>query len=214
MKAFAERFPLLFWLILVVVVSGPPVLAHAQTASQLYAQGVQAYDRGEIELAKVRLQRTLQVDQNFRPASALLSRIAQEQHAAGGAGAGGVLPVSRKTLDQMVVPVEFKDTTLQSAVEFLRQRIEQTSGGKSQVNFVLNVPPELANKRVTLRMDHVPVTELLEYVGKSGRGQFFRREICHRGDPCRWQQSRAAGERRARPGHARPGAVTRRHLPP
>ena len=65
----------------------------------------------------------------------------------------------------MVVPVEFKDTSLQSALEFLRQHIASGSGDKLQVNFVLNVPPELANKRVTLQLDHVPVTEVLRYIG-------------------------------------------------
>ena len=65
----------------------------------------------------------------------------------------------------MVVPVEFKDTSLQSAVEYLRQQIEQRSGGRAKANFVLNVPPEVANKKVTLQMNHVPVTALLEYLG-------------------------------------------------
>ena len=64
-----------------------------------------------------------------------------------------------------MVPVEFKDTTLQSALEFLRQRIEADSGGKTKVNFVLNLSPELQNKKITLQMNHVPVTEVLRYIG-------------------------------------------------
>ena len=57
----------------------------------------------------------------------------------------------------MIVPVEFKDTSLQSAVEYLGSRSKQRRR-QGAVNFVLNVPPELANKKVTLEMDHVPVT--------------------------------------------------------
>ena len=139
--------------------------ARAQTASQLYTQAVQTYNQGDVEKAKHQLQLTLEVDKNFRPASALLNRIALEQRADGGATPAAAVPV--RSLERMVVPVEFKDTSLQSALEYIRQHIESGSDGKTQVNFVLNVPPELANKRFTLQLDHVPVTELLRYIGES-----------------------------------------------
>ena len=137
--------------------------AHAQTASQCYAQAVQAYNQGDIDGAKRQLALALEIDKNFRPATALLQRIAQAQSASAGPTPAAVVPV--KSLERMVVPVEFKDTSLQSALEYIRQHIESASGGKTAVNFVLNVPPELANKRISLQMDHVPVTELLRYVG-------------------------------------------------
>ena len=145
----------------VIMLSGHNV--HAQTASQCYAQAVQAYNQGDIEGAKRQLAFTLEIDKNFRPATALLQRIAQAQSASGGATPAAVLPV--KSLERMVVPVEFKDTSLQSALEYIRQRIEVASGGKTAVNFVLNVPPDLASKRISLQMDHAPVTELLRYLG-------------------------------------------------
>ncbi len=144
-----------------ILLSGHHV--HAQTASQCYAQAIQAYNQGDIDGAKRQLALTLEIDKNFRPATALLQRIAQAQNASAGATPAAVVPV--KSLERMVVPVEFKDTSLQSALEYIRRRIEAASGGRTAVNFVLNVPPELANKRVTLQMDHVPVTELLRYLG-------------------------------------------------
>ncbi len=137
--------------------------AHAQTASQCYGQAVQAYDQGDIEGAKRQLALTLEIDKNFRPATALLQRIAHAQVANAGATPAAVVPI--KSLERMVVPVEFKDTSLQSALEYIRQHIEASSGGKTAVNFVLNVPPELANKKISLQLDHVPVTELLRYLG-------------------------------------------------
>ena len=99
-----------------------------------------------------------------------MNRIALEQHAAGAAIPAATVPI--KSLERMTVPVEFKDTTLQSALEYIRQHIESASGGKTQVNFVLNVPSELANKKVTLQLDHVPVTELLRYLGEIGGVSF------------------------------------------
>ena len=151
--------PLLVFFVLLGAAS-----SQAQTASQLYAQGVQAYNQGDVEQAKRQLQLTLEVDKNFRPASALLNRIAQEQRVAGGAAPAAVVPT--RSLERMVVPVEFRDTSLQSALEYIRQHIEGSTSGKTTVNFVLNVPPELANKKVTLQLDHVPVTELLRYIGE------------------------------------------------
>ncbi len=144
-----------------VLLSGPNV--RAQTASQCYAQAVQAYNQGDIDGAKRQLSIALEIDKNFRPATVLLQRIAQAQSVSAGATPAAVVPI--KSLERTVVPVEFKDTSLQSALEFVRQRIEAGSGGKTAVNFVLNVPPELANKRISLQMDHVPVTELLRYIG-------------------------------------------------
>ncbi len=119
--------------------------------------------QGDTEGVKRQLALTLEIDKNFRPATALLQRIAQDQRASAGATPAAVVPV--KSLERMVVPVEFKDTSLQSTLEYVRQRVEAASGGKTAANFVLNVPPELASKRISLQMDHVPVPERLRYIG-------------------------------------------------
>ena len=106
-------------------------VASAQTATQVYSEGVEAYKQGDIDSAKHKLALALEIDKNFRPASALLSRIIADQRA-GGATAPGM---SLKALQTTVVPVEFKDTTLASALEFLRQRADETTGGKLKINF-------------------------------------------------------------------------------
>ena len=136
--------------------------ASAQTATQVYSEGVEAYKQGDVETAKHKLSLALEIDRNYRPASILLNRIATDQHAAAAGGAPGL---SSRMLDKTVVPVEFKDTTLNSALEFLRQRVDETTGGKLKLNFAVNLPPELANKRVTLKLDRVPISEVLRYIG-------------------------------------------------
>ncbi len=136
--------------------------ASAQTATQVYTEGVEAYKQGDVESAKHKLALALEIDKNFRPASALLSRITPDE-SAGGANTAGI---SVKTLQTTVVPVEFKDTTLTSVVEILRQRTEEATGGKLKLNFAVNLPPGLASKRVTLKLDRVPVMEVMRYVGE------------------------------------------------
>ena len=65
----------------------------------------------------------------------------------------------------MIVSVDFKDTSLQTAVEFLRQRISEKSGSKVEPNFVLRLPPDLANRKVNLHLDRLPATEVMRYLG-------------------------------------------------
>ena len=152
----------LWYLILSAVfcVAANPV--NAQTATQVYSEGVDALKQGDVETAKHKLELALEIDKNFRPASALLSRIVADQRA-GGANASGL---SLRALRTTVVPVEFKDATLTSALEFLRQRADETTGGKLKINFAVNLPPDLANKRVTLKLDRVPIMEVLRYIGE------------------------------------------------
>ena len=139
-----------------------PLRAHAQAASQLYADAVQTLKTGDVADAKHKLQLALEIDKNFLPASALLSRIISDQRT-NGANAPGV---SVRTLEKTIVPVEFKEPTLTSALEFLRQRADEMTGGKVKINFAVNLPPELANKRVTLKLDRVPIMEVLKYIGE------------------------------------------------
>ena len=143
--------------------------AQAQTASQEYAQGVQALGDGDVEGAKGKLQLALQIDPQFRPASALLARIAAAQKP--GAPSPGL---SEKTLEQTLLSVEFNATTLGSAIEYLRQRVAQDSGGKLQINFAVNLPPDLVNKRVTLKLDRVPLSEVMRYLGDMAGVKFER----------------------------------------
>ena len=138
-----------------------PVAAWAQSASQLYTEATQTYNAGDTAAAKQKLRLALEVDPNFRPAAALLTKIASDEKQAGAQPTGS----SPQALSKIVVPVDFKDTTLQTAIEALRQGVSEKSGGKVDVNFVLKLPPDLANKKISLHMDHVPATEVLRYMG-------------------------------------------------
>ena len=142
-----------------------PVRAYAQAASQLYADAVQSLQTGDVAAARHKLQLTLEIDKNFAPASALLKRIDLMQQQPQPGGAPGAAPVPVQTLQTLSFPVEFKDTSLPTALEYIRQQVEQQSGGKAQVNFVIQLPPDLASRKVTLHLNHVPVMDVLHYIG-------------------------------------------------
>ncbi len=143
------------------VLLAAPDRARGQSASQLYTEGAQSYEAGDVDGAKQKFRLALEVDQNFRPAATLLAKIAADEKQVGAQPLG----VSAKTLEKVIVPVEFKDTTLQTAIKILRQRISEKTGGKVEVNFVLKLPPELANKRISIHLDRVPATEVMRYIG-------------------------------------------------
>ena len=145
----------------VALVLAAPPRAAAQTASQHYTEGMQNYEAGNLDRAKQNFRLALEVDKNFRAAATMLTKIDADEKQAGAQGLG----VSAKTLEKVIVPVDFKDTTLEIAIETLRQRISERSDGKVEVNFVLKLPPELAKKRVTIHLDHTPATEVMRYLG-------------------------------------------------
>ena len=164
------RLALLLFLLIAAFVRFPRY-ASAQTTSQVYSQAVEAFNRGDMDGAKQKLQRTLEIDPNFRPAAALLARIAAAQRP--GAATPGL---SAKTLERTVVPVEFNNPPLTGALEYIRQKAAETSGGKLQINFAVNLPPELANRMVTLKLDHVRVSEMLRYLGVLAGVSFERQQ--------------------------------------
>ncbi len=151
-----------------VFVSAVPSGAKGQSASQFYTEAVQNYGAGDVAGAKQKLRLALEIDPNFRPAASLLTKIASNEKQAG----AQTLGVSAQMLSQVVVPVDFKDTSLQTAIEILRQRISEKSAGKVEVNFVLRLPPDLANKRISLHLDRVPATEVMRYMGSLAGVEF------------------------------------------
>jgi hypothetical protein len=156
------RYPLFGFVCVTITGLAISPAARAQSATKFYSNGLHLYLDGEVEQAKANLRLALRADPQFRPAGMVLDLIDREQNRSfvPAAQVGGV---DRKTLEAMTVPVEFRNTDLRSAMEFIRQRVEQVSGGRAQLNFVLNLPPELAARKINLHLDKVPVLEAVRY---------------------------------------------------
>ncbi len=76
--------------------------------------------------------------------------------------------VMRARAEAVVFPeVTFKDTSLSSAVEFLRQMTAKAAAGKG-INFVELYPKEFGDETtVTLSLNGVPLSAVLKYLGES-----------------------------------------------
>ena len=138
-------------------------LARAQESfQQVYAEAQRAYLGGNLEVAKQKFLLALELNPKHQPVQNYLRMIRAQEEQAGGANP------QQKELQALVLPqVKFREASLDSALEYLKQQAA-TSAGKTQVNFVSQLPPEMAEKKVTLNLTNVPFTEALRYLGEVG----------------------------------------------
>jgi len=137
------------------------ITAGAESVQQLLSDAQSAYLRGDMETARRNFELVNKVDPRNMTAIAYL-RTMKAREVQAGAGA-----VQEKQLATVVLPkVEFKEATLGSALDFLKQQVDKQSGGKQLVNFVLQLPDEQVKAQtVTLSLANVPFTEVLRYIG-------------------------------------------------
>lgn len=136
---------------------GAPVQA-ADAVSQLLAEAQTAFLRGDLQAAKAKFQSVKAVDPKNATATGYLAKIAVQEAEAGGS--------PEKQLAKLIMPkVEFKDATFAATLDFLKQSVKKLSDDKQAVNFVVQLPEDLANRPVTLSLSNVPFTEVLKYVG-------------------------------------------------
>lgn len=80
--------------------------------------------------------------------------------------------IQMNALKSLVIPkVNFKDASLESALEGLRQQALTISKGQTQPNFVIE-PGLDASKSVTLNLVNIPFTEVLLYLGDVASAEF------------------------------------------
>ena len=137
------------------------VASVAESAQELLTQAQVAYQKGEVETAKKLFKAVLQQDPRNPTALSFLKMIAGAEK---NKPAGSSI---QKQLEKLIVPkVEFKEATLGSVLDFLKQTAAKVSEGKTAVNFVVQLPEDqMKTKTVTLSLTNVPMSEVLRYLG-------------------------------------------------
>jgi hypothetical protein len=65
----------------------------------------------------------------------------------------------------VIIPiVEFKDATVQSCFEYLKTQTAAVTQGKTQINFVYNLPEDMKQKRISMRLKSVPLATAIDYM--------------------------------------------------
>ena len=132
--------------------------------SQLLTEAQHAYLTGNVEASKEKFQSVLQRDPENITARNYLRMIAVTEKQGGGPG-----QLEKQLTSLVLAKVEFKEATFGSALEYLKQAVAKQTEGKTQVSFVVELPPEFfETKKVTLNLANIPFTEALRYVCELG----------------------------------------------
>jgi len=133
----------------------------AESTQELLTQAQVAYQRGEIEKAKKLFTAANQATPGNPTAVGFLRKIAAEEKNKTGTAS------LQKQMETLMIPkVDFKEATLGSVLDFLKQTVAKTSDGKAGVNFVVQLPEDqVKTKIVTLSLTNVPMSEVLRYLG-------------------------------------------------
>jgi hypothetical protein len=130
----------------------------ADPVNDLLTEAKAAYQRGELDAAKAKLQAVKTLDPKNQAAAAFLKQIQAKEAAQGGG--------SDRALTTVIVPsVQFREAELSAVLEALRQQVGKLTGGKQAVNFVVQLPEDQAKTPITLSLSNVPFTEVLKYIG-------------------------------------------------
>lgn len=136
-----------------------------QSVQQLLTEGQKAYMSGDVETAKRYFQMVNRADPKNVTAIGFLRRIAVEGKKGGG-------NTTEKQLASVVMPkVEFREATLGSVLEYLKQTLTKSTEGRVSVNFIVqrDVP---VTQPITLSVTNIPFTEVLRYIGGLADVQF------------------------------------------
>jgi len=127
----------------------------------LLTEGQTAYLRGDLAKAKAAFLLVYQIDSRNPTAIGYLKRIKIDE---ANKPKGSEPEVA---LAALIVPkIEFHDATLREALDVLRKKAGEISGGKQAVNFVIPPGEPGDSARVTLSLQNVPFTEAVRYLGR------------------------------------------------
>lgn len=130
----------------------------AADVSKILSEAQTAMIRGDIETAKRNFQIVYQLDPKNVVAIGGLRQIAAQEAKGGGS------PAIEKQLSAVILPqVQFKEATLTEALDFLKKKVTEASGGKQTANFVVQ-PGVDQNAKITLSLTNIPLTEALRYL--------------------------------------------------
>ena len=127
---------------------------------QLLTEGQTAYMKGDIETARAAFEMVYNMDSRNTTAIKFLVKIKADKGAL-----PKTVPIDRQLASIVIPQIQFREATLGSALDYLRNAVKRQSNDKLAVNFVVQLPPEQLNTQtVTLNLTNVPFTEAVKYL--------------------------------------------------
>jgi hypothetical protein len=129
---------------------------------QLITEGQTAYTKGDIDGAKSAFEMVYSMDPRNTTAIKFLVKIKADQ---GSGRTKSSVPIERQLASVVIPQIAFREATLSSALDYLRNAVRRQTGDRLAVNFVVQLPAEQANTQtVTLNLSNVPFTEAVKYL--------------------------------------------------
>lgn len=148
--------------LLVAVSLAVTVNAWSADLQSLLTEGQTAFMRGDMAAAKRSFQLANRVDPRNPTVIGFLKQIAAAE-----AKNPGATSSEAEYKGIVIQKIEFRDATLASALDFMKRKVADQTGGKKSVNFVLQLSPEQQNAPVSLTLSDIPFTEALRYIAES-----------------------------------------------
>ena len=121
-------------------------------------EGQTAFMRGDLATAKRNFEIANKIDPKNPTTIGFLQQIAAAE-------AKNPIASSEGEYKGIIIPqLQFKETTLNSALDFMKKKVSDATGGKKSVNFVMQISAEAQNTPITLTLSNIPFTEALRYV--------------------------------------------------
>jgi hypothetical protein len=140
--------------------------AYSADLQKLLSDGQTAMIRGDIAAAKRSFELARKMDPKNPVVVGNLKQIALLE------AKSGAPSTQEKQLSQIMIPqIQFNEASLSSALDFMKKKIGELSGGKLAVNFVVQ-PGVDQNARVTVNLTDIPASEALRYVGELANAKF------------------------------------------
>ena len=141
-----------------VFVLGLSPFAKAQDLHVTYEEGRAAYNAGQLELAREKLNIVAAKNPSHIPTQAMLAQIQQKL--------GVDNTQLRKSYEQIILPkIEFTDVELSEAIQAVRMLTKKATNEKTVPNIILKTP-DLGNKLVSINLNNVPLSEVLNYLAQ------------------------------------------------
>lgn len=146
------------WLAVFLCVGATGRIQAAEDMNAVFQQGRAAFYRGDFATAQQLLARVAAVNPRHPETVNMLAYIK----------ANGKLtdPTLERQYAAIILPkVEFSEVTLSEALEGLRMLAKNASGGKVTPNVIVR-GEDVAQRKLSINLSNVPLTEALNYVGQ------------------------------------------------
>ena len=139
-----------------------PTVRAADDIYVAFEEGKAAFNAGQLEIAREKLAYVNSKAPDHIPTRAMLAQIE--------AALGPNNTLLRKTYEKVILPrVEFADVTVNEAMQAVRALSLKATDNKMAPNVIVK-DPEIGTRIITLNLQNVPVTEVINYVAQLSGG--------------------------------------------